>query len=42
VEFWDFGAREPVMAPPAGQVCRMPTPEAMKRERERFSKATRG
>lgn len=41
LEFRDFGAHEPVVAPPASQVCQMPTPEEIKRERERILKATR-
>jgi hypothetical protein len=41
LEFWDFGAHEPVTAPPADQVYRLPTPEELKeRLEERKSRAS--
>jgi len=39
LEFRDFGVHARVTAPPAEQVCRMPTPEEIKREREGIRKA---
>ncbi len=39
LEFRDFGVHARVTAPPAERVCRMPTPEEIKRERERIRKA---
>lgn len=42
LEFRDFGVHEPVAAPPADQVCPMPSPEEIKQERERIRKARRG
>jgi len=42
LEFRDFGVQARVTAPPAEQVCPMPTPEEIRRERDRIRKATRG
>jgi hypothetical protein len=33
LEFWDFGPQEPVTAPPAAQVERLPTPDEIKARR---------
>ena len=40
LEFRDFGVQARITAPPARQVCPMPTPEEIKRERERIRKAS--
>jgi hypothetical protein len=42
LEFRDFGVRAQITAPPADQVCPMPTRDEIQRERDRIRKATRG